>query len=344
MEGAPTPYSIAQSENENEFNFELKKEVITDKNKKYILLFSTEQSPSLSIKAIGSDIPQKIYSNNFSIDIIKNNKYFYQFDNLKEICEEIRERVEKEKINIIEDTNLVIISIPLPSSKIKEIVFELKENEKSDKEIIKDLINLVNEQRTEIATLKYNLIKFKKEFSFFYKYYIINLDSFIIDSLNDNTILKQWINQNAKIKVNLLYRMTRDGPEILTFHQLCDNKGPTLTLYHLENGNKVGFFVSESFDSTSEWKIDEKCFIFNLNQNIKCQKIKNNSPSFYNNSLCGPSANGLGSNPAIKLNLIYHSAQDIDKLFENGSKILPSKKKETEYRVNEMEIFQIIIG
>ena len=117
---APTPFSPEQSE--NEFNFELKKEVTTDKNKKYIFLFNTDQSSLLNIKAIESDT-HKLYSNKFSIEIIKKNKYFYQFDNLKEICDEIRERVTKENLNIFEDTNIVTISIPLPSSKIKEIIF-----------------------------------------------------------------------------------------------------------------------------------------------------------------------------------------------------------------------------
>ena len=275
--------------------------MITDKNKKYILLFNTDQSSFLNIKVIEGDITQKIYSNNFPIEFIKKNKYFYQFDNLKEICDEIKERVEKEKLNIIEDTNTIIVSIPLPSSKKKEIVFELKEEEKSDKEIIKDLINLVHEQKTEILNLKKELNEFKTEISFLYKYYILNLDSFIVDNINFNSTLKNWINQNMKIKANLLYRMTRDGPEILTFHQLCDNKGPTITLIHLENGYKVGFFVSDSFDSTSEWKKDENCFIFNLSLSKKCKIINKSKFAFYNNSICGPSANGLGCNQAIKL-------------------------------------------
>ena len=119
MEEAPTPFVPEQSE--TEFNFELKKEVITDKNKKYILLFNTDQSSFLNIKVIEGDITQKIYSNNFPIEFIKKNKYFYQFDNLKEICDEIKERVEKEKLNIIEDTNTVIVSIPLPSSKKRKL-------------------------------------------------------------------------------------------------------------------------------------------------------------------------------------------------------------------------------
>ena len=45
----------------------------------------------------------------------------------------------------MEETNSIIISIPLPSSKIKEIIFELKEDIKSDKEIIQELLKLINE-------------------------------------------------------------------------------------------------------------------------------------------------------------------------------------------------------
>ena len=97
---------------------------------------------------------------------IQQNKYFYQFDDLQEIYNELTERISKEKISIIEDTNSIVISIPLTSSKIKEIVFELKENEKSDKEIIKDLINLVHEQKEQINNIQNEFNNFKKEISF----------------------------------------------------------------------------------------------------------------------------------------------------------------------------------
>ena len=65
---------------------------------------------------------------------------------MKEIGEEISEREEKQKITLIEENNSIIISIPLPSSKIKEIIFELKEDAKSDKGLIKDLMKLNIEQ------------------------------------------------------------------------------------------------------------------------------------------------------------------------------------------------------
>lgn len=331
---APTPFINKIIE----FTFDMKKEVISNNNLKYLLFFKAENSRELTIKAINEDdFIKNIFVNNFSVDKIKENKYFIQFDDLKEICEELTERINKENITIIEETNFIIISIPLPSSKIKEIVFELKQDENNDKEIIKDLIKLVKKQNNELNELK-------KEISLLLKNYISNLDTVIINNNFYNSCLKNWINPKLPIKANLLYRLSRDGPEISTFHKLCDNKGPTVTLFQLEKDEKVGFYAPDSFDSNSEWKYNDESFIFNLNKNKKLkQKTKY---SFYNKNDCGPSANGLGCNPNVNLNFIYLS-DGIDSYYEDGKEILtffPLNGKEIELKVLEVEIFQIIIG
>lgn len=355
MEGAPTPNFMEKKNNNiNKFDFELKKEVKSDKNNIFFLLFQIIDS-KLSIKATSNDIIQKIYSNSFTVNQIKENKYFLQFDDLQEICEELQNRISEEKnITLLEETNSIIISISLPSSKIKEINFELKEIIKSDKDLIKELTSLVQTQKNEISVLNkkvYELSEFKKEMSYILNYYISNLDSIIINDINYNSMLKNWISSDKRIKASLLYRLSRDGPEISTFHRLCDNKGSTLTLFYLTNQNKVGFFAKESFDTNSGWKIDPCCFLFNLNQKQKYGKLKsdninNMDKSFYCANNCGPSANGLGCNLNTNLKHIYHSMETdyINKVFNNGSMILPSKKgKENEYEVIETEIFQIII-
>ena len=141
-----------------------------------------------------------------------------QFDDLQEICEELQNRISEEKnITLLEETNSIIISISLPSSKIKEINFELKEIIKSDKDLIKELTSLVQTQKNEISVLNkkvYELSEFKKEMSYILNYYISNLDSIIINDINYNSMLKNWISSDKRIKASLLYRLTRDGPEI----------------------------------------------------------------------------------------------------------------------------------
>ena len=129
------------------------------------------------------------------------------------------------------------------------------ENEQLKKEVIelKDKLNVL-----------WNEIENKMSF---------NLDSKIINENEKyNEKLKKWINPSRKIKAQLLYRKTENGYKISTFHELCDNKGPTLTLFRLDKGDIVGIYTPLSWDSTSGWKSDMDTFIFYLN---KYKNIKN---------------------------------------------------------------------
>ena len=68
--------------------------------------------------------------------------------------------------------------------------------------------------------------------------------------------IKTWINSSKNIKMKLLYRLSENGDEYSTFHQLCDNQGPTLTLFHVTDGNKVGIYTPLSWGSSDGWKND----------------------------------------------------------------------------------------
>ena len=99
----------------------------------------------------------------------------------------------------------------------------MNEKEKNDEEKINRLNNIIKEQKEEIYNLRKNineLNEFKKEMDILSKNYISNLDSSIIDNNKYNSTLKNWINPNMKIRANLLYKLSRDGPEISTFHKL----------------------------------------------------------------------------------------------------------------------------
>ena len=204
MEEAPTPFFKPN------LIFEIKKELISESNKKYQLLFKAEENNELSIKAIKDDIIPKTFINRFSISVIKQNKYFIQFDDLKEIGDELDERLKKEKVSLFEEINSLKILIPLPSSKIKEILFELKEDEKSDKDIIKELVPIVREQKEEITKLR----EFQNQVSFLLRNYILNLDSLIIDNNLYNSFLKNQINPKKKYQsksfIQIIQRWTRN--------------------------------------------------------------------------------------------------------------------------------------
>ena len=71
--------------------------------------------------------------------------------------------------------------------------------------------------------------------------------------------------------------MSRDGIETDTFHNLCDNKGPTIILTKLKDGNILGTYTPLDWDTKSNWKSDLNMFVFSLTQNLKCMKNNQNN-------------------------------------------------------------------
>ena len=95
----------------NIIQFKIEKRIISDKNNEFLILFQSQSNSEILIEALQSNnLFQKVYSNIFPTEIIKRNKYFCQFDNLKEICEELTERIEKEIISLFLYF-LIIISV-----------------------------------------------------------------------------------------------------------------------------------------------------------------------------------------------------------------------------------------
>ena len=166
---------------------------------------------------------------------------------------------------------------------------------------------------------------------------INNLDSKIINGNEKyNEALKNWINPLKK-KAELLYRLSENGDKFSTFHELCDNKGPTLTLFHVNDGNIVGIYTPLSWYSSSGWNSDMETFIFNLNKNKKYKKLSKHHPIsrriFY-----GPNTVDLGCSEVKSMRSIKHEANDINNYYDKGSEILPSNNLEKLYELIESEV------
>ena len=157
---------------------------------------------------------------------------------------------------------------------------------------------------------------------------INNLDSKIINgNYKYNETLKKWIKPSRKIRAELLYRLSENGDNKSTFHELCDNKGLTLTLFQVNDGNIVGIYTPLSWDSTSEWKEDMNTFIFNLNKNQKYKKLIKSS-SICCDSSYGPMTADFGCTINIPVKSIIHCANNINNYYDKGSEILPSNNQE----------------
>ena len=92
--------------------------------------------------------------------------------------------------------------------------------------------------------------------------------------------------------MELIYRGTKDGSDSKKFHELCDNKGPTIVLYKNEKGNIFGGYASISWQSNGEYKSSPESFIFTLTNiyNIEPTKFisKNDGNEVYHNLNWGP--------------------------------------------------------
>ena len=226
--------------------------------------------------------------------------------------------------NNIEDIKLIQQNIEKYNSKNFIVNFEPQDEEEINK-IINNIKGFGSIIKEEIEKL-----------------YINNLNSLIInDNKKYNKILKSWINENKIIEAELLYRLSRDGEKISKFHELCDNKGPTLTLFRITDGNIGGIYTSLSWDTVSEKKYDKETFMFNLNKEEK-YKNKDNHISIWCSKESGPWTSYFGFIETMKK--IEHRGISINKSYERGSEILPNDSEDKKFfDVLEVEVYKILI-
>ncbi|CAC5368437.1 unnamed protein product [Mytilus coruscus] len=102
--------------------------------------------------------------------------------------------------------------------------------------------------------------------------------------------MNKWTNGNNKY--TCLFRATRDGCSAGTFHNLCDNKGPTVTIIYNTNNSVYGGYTSVSWSSYGGYRDDARAFLFRLYQNGNLKPVQlpviNSSYSIYDESSYGP--------------------------------------------------------
>ena len=116
-----------------------------------------------------------------------------------------------------------------------------------------------------------------------------------MNTINSSTIvteeevklLKNWINPNENINLELLYRASRDGDEVRTFHRLCDEKGPTLVVVKNSFNSRYGGYTSIPWSSVEGYQSDDTAFIFSLDAKKK-YPIANANGAVYHHAGYGP--------------------------------------------------------
>ena len=106
-------------------------EISMYQNGRYFVLETEIEKDSQKIK----------YYNSYDLDSLKeNNRFLALCDSIEDIIGTIYDNVSKNNCNIIENQSDYEIKIPVPVKNIREISFILKEQKKSQTEIINDLI------------------------------------------------------------------------------------------------------------------------------------------------------------------------------------------------------------
>lgn len=271
----------------------------SDKNNLYEIEILEKSSLYINIFRNTNNFSKK-YSNNFSLEEIKKYKYFLICNNISDVIIFLAPIIkDKNNIKLKENINELVLTINLPNPLCPFIKFNIKEinekeevsgvllehNEKISKlyEIIENQQKTITAQENKIKMLEEKIDKLDKKFSnYFEKEENNNFQSIIIGN-NENQInkIKSWINPNKNIKLNLIYKMSRDGEKISDFNRLCTYKGPTLILFETENNYKFGGYTTldweivEGNEGNYIEKFDKETFLFSLNLMKKYPKKKN---------------------------------------------------------------------
>jgi hypothetical protein len=100
---------------------------------------------------------------------------------------------------------------------------------------------------------------------------------------------------NKPVTSTLLYSGHLHGWEYKDFHSRCDSKGRTVSLFQIKDGDCIGGYTSQCWESELKDKADSSAFLFNLTRSrhfpskatgkhIFCASYS--GPCFYGGLLC----------------------------------------------------------
>ena len=257
--------------------------------------------------------------------------------------------IEIEQKNIIEKINNKETFINEHRYKIGKInnIEKILNKQKSEIEKIKNWKNAYNTDMQEMLTIKMNKMTLNK------------IDSKIINKIEELEFLENRLKNDDILKkkniiYKLLYRATKDGNNIKTFHNKCDNIKGTLIIIKTTKGMRFGGYTEQIWNINNnnnkcESRKDDKnicfCFsldlfkIYNFNDNCQlsihiCYTSRLRFTGDYGQFIDIYNENGLlfgNTSYTIKSNAFGKIDKDYE--INNGQK---------EFSVIEMEVFQII--
>ena len=179
-----------------------------------------------------------------------------------------------------------------------------------------------------------------------------NIDCKIFnESERGNEFLNKLYEWTGYKKIELLYRGTRDGSEINTFHNKCDNQGPIICICKNEKDNIFGAYSSISWTSDDNYHTANGSFLFTLT-NIhgtaptKYPNTQNPDYAVYHGKDSGPSFGGshdlfISNNYLNNKNSYCSLGYSYPDVLGKGNSIFSGEVNSNQFKLKELEVFKL---
>ena len=267
----------------------------------------------------------------------------------------------------IEDSRLKIIwnadyknLLNLDKNQIKYILEIKKENIQENFKVVYEgsnnnylITNLEKNTNYEIRICT-NYKGTKSNWSEIKRFKTKKINSLILNELEKADVyldlLKNWTGYK---NMELLYRGTRDGSESKSFHNKCDNQGPTIFLCKNEKGNVFGGYASISWTSDKKFHNANGSFLFTLTNihGIAPSKYANINPNknnfaVYHGSDRGPAFGNyhdlkIDDNYLNNSNSYSYIGDTYQDILGKGGSIFSGDINNNCFKVKELEVFKV---
>jgi len=180
---------------------------------------------------------------------------------------------------------------------------------------------------------------------------LINCTSSLITTSHFES-LREWIPKHASLKtcrLDLVYKGSRDGFQAQTFHQMCDNRSPTINVIKSQTYGRIfGGYTEQTWNHTGDHKKDEKAFLFSLTYNEKYPVANPGDAIYCNNDYSADFGNGAdiyicdSSNTQANSSTYFPSSYKCSKFTTVTEESKAYLSGSYQFKVDEIEVYQIV--
>jgi hypothetical protein len=352
---------------------ELETEATTEDSIKYIIKISSADNKLTVSTSYKKGLICKQYFSSFDLEKLLENQHF-AFKNLDQYLLFLKDILDNNKLlkidNKIKNENgTLILDIPAKLGIIKEMKFQIKEKEMSEKENQKNIMEFLNKiyleneelkKKVDSLTLenekiKTNLEETKKklEQNDNIKKKVERIKNLFKDSAivkaDEKKMINDWIDpyDEKNITSELLFRTNVDGDNSNTFHSKCDGKGATITFIKTTAGKRLGGFAALPWTNNGGYKADSEAFIFSLDACQKFVQYRYEGNAVYQNSSYGPtfgSGHDLYLATGCKSNNNSYCNSNYSYGFYYSYNLINPGSQTTNFQVTDYEVYLVKIN